>query len=164
MLLLLLMPERCLSKIFFPPSCMLYLLAHDFVPFHSKYRNVMEGHVINTQTSKCDTENAFTLKFSNNFNSLPRSSTTAHEKKNQGARMKIIENRWKLFIRRYLSNNQSNSTKNENLDAFFFFRFNYAWTAGFSPSGLDFSLSLSNALRYHLLAKSSSLPLDNNFA
>lgn len=162
MLLLLLMPERCLSKIFFPPSCMLYLLAHDFVPFHSKYRNVMEGHVINTQTSKCDTENAFTLKFFNNFNSLPRSSTTAHEK-NQGARMKIIENRWKLFIRRYLSNNQSNSTKYENLDAFFSFDSIMHERQAFPPLDLIFSLSLSNALRYHLLAKFFA-PLDNNFA
>lgn len=59
-------------KVFFPSSCKLYLL--DFVPFHSKYRNVMEGHVINTQASKCDTQNLEIL-------SLRSHQLPAHTKK-----------------------------------------------------------------------------------
>lgn len=78
-------------------------------------------------------------------------------KKNQGARMKIIENRWKLFIRRYLSNNQSNSTKYENLDAFFSFDSIMHERQAFPPLDLIF-LFLSLMLFDIIYWQSSSLP------
>lgn len=77
-------------------------------------------------------------------------------KKNQGARMKIIENRWKLFIRRYLSNNQSNSTKYENLDAFF--SFDSIMHERLFPLWTWFFLFLSLMLFDIIYWQSSSLP------